>query len=392
MTSYSARFANEVGQTLPSANPARWPNLTRLLALLAAWTTIGLFYLSQDVARRYFFGDPKPWREATYWIVRSCVLAAFTPAILWLGRRWPIERPLRLTRSLQHLLASVCFSVAAVAAETTILLRVGDLEALSLSGSYRRSLMILLVFVFHANVIIYWAIIGIQSGLRYYRKFQEREQQALRLELHASELKAQLVDSQLSALKMQLQPHFLFNTLNAIMVLVRQQRSSAAEETLARFSDLLRAVLSDMDSQEVPLSRELEYVRLYLSIEQVRFSDRLQVRVEIDADVDILDAAVPHLGLQPIVENAVRHGIAMVLRAGLIGIRAARCGAPIDDHHHRQWSGHARLGRRRPKGIGLSNTRARLQQLYGGLASLTIAPGERGGTAVSILIPFHILQ
>ena len=119
-------------------------------------------------------------------------------------------------------------------------------------------------------------------------------------------LRAQIAGAQLSVLKTQLQPHFLFNTLNAIMVLVRQQRGQKAEETLGRFSDLLRAVLSDVDAQEGPLDRELEYVRLYLSIEEVRFSDRLQVQIE--ADPEVLPATVPHMVLQPLVENAVRHG------------------------------------------------------------------------------------
>ena len=345
MTSYSARFANEVGQTLPSANPARWPNLTRLLALLAAWTTIGLFYLSQDVARRYFFGDPKPWREATYWIVRSCVLAAFTPAILWLGRRWPIERPLRLTRSLQHLLASVCFSVAAVAAETTILLRVGDLEALSLSGSYRRSLMILLVFVFHANVIIYWAIIGIQSGLRYYRKFQEREQQALRLELHASELKAQLVDSQLSALKMQ--PSAPFS-----LQYPQRHHGFGAPTALQR---------GGRDSRPVQRSAARRPERHGFT------RSPAQPRAGICSALSVYRAG-PLLRSPP-GRNRRRCGHTGCRRAppGPSTDRRERSpawycdeccarpdrhpcfalGAPIEHHHHGQWSGHARLGRRR---------------------------------------------
>ena len=132
---------------------------------------------------------------------------------------------------------------------------------------------------------------------------QERRRQALQLELQASELKSRLVQAQLSALKGQLQPHFLFNTLNAIMVLVRQEKGRQAEEMLARLSDLLRSVLEDVEAQEVPLRRELESLQLYLSIEEVRFQDRL--RVEISAEPATLDAAVPHLGLQPTVENTL---------------------------------------------------------------------------------------
>ena len=173
---------------------------------------------------------------------------------------------------------------------------------------------------------------------------------------------------------MQLQPHFLFNTLNAIMVLVRQQRRQKAEETLGRFSDLLRAVLSDIDAQEVPLARELEYVRLYLSIEEVRFPDRL--RVEIAADPEILPAAVPHMGLQPLVENAVRHGIAKNPGAGLIAIRAMRADEQLQisvtDNGPGMPAGEIAGG----KGIGLANTRKRLNQLYGDQAALVLSPAR----------------
>jgi sensor histidine kinase YesM len=175
---------------------------------------------------------------------------------------------------------------------------------------------------FHSNITTYFTLLGMQYGWQYYRQYQEREREAPRLKLDASELRTQLMRAQLSALKMQLQPHFLFNTLNAIMVLVRQQKGRQAEETLARLSDLLRCVLEDVEAQEVPLRRELEYLQLYLSIEQVRFQDRL--RVEISADPAILEAAVPHMGLQPIVENAIRHGIGRSSAAGRIQISAAR--------------------------------------------------------------------
>src|SRR5262249_32296540 len=136
------------------------------------------------------------------------------------------------------------------------------------------------------------------------QKLSRRAQAALRLELQATELKARLAHEQLNALKMQLQPHFLFNTLNAIMVLVRQQKASEAEDMLVSLSDLLRCVLEDMDAQEVSLRRELEYLRLYFPTDHPRFRDGW--RVEFAADPAVLDAAVPQMGLQPIVENAIR--------------------------------------------------------------------------------------
>jgi LytS/YehU family sensor histidine kinase len=203
--------------------------------------------------------------------------------------------------------------------------------------------------------------------------------------LHASELKAQLVRAQLSALKMQLQPHFLFNTLNAIMVLVRQQRGRQAEEMLARLSDLLRCVLEDVEAQQIPLRRELEYLRLYLSIEQVRFQDRLGI--EISADDTALDAAVPHMSLQPIVENAVRHGIGQVSSAGTIRISASHTDETLTIRIADDGPGLRPADLSGGRGIGLANTRSRLQQLYGDAASLRVENGDRGVVA-TITMPY----
>jgi len=358
------------------------------LVIFGAWTLVGLFYLSQDAGRRSFFGDPRPWQEAMYWAVRVYVSAAFTPLILWLGRRWPIEPPHLVLRSAAHVLAAAVYAVSEVAVETAVLLHTTDPPRFAVSPPYSRSVAILLIFGFHANLISYGVILGIQSGFRYYRKYREREQQAMRLELDASELRAQIAGARLSALKMQLQPHFLFNTLNAIMVLVRQQRGQKAEETLGRFSDLLRAVLSDIDAQEVPLNRELEYVRLYLSIEEVRFPDRL--RMEIEAGPEVLPATVPHMALQPLVENAVRHGIAKSAGAGLIAIRAVRHDGQLQISVSDNGPGMPAGGIAGSMGIGLANTRKRLNQLYGDRAALVLRPRENGGTVATISIPFRM--
>jgi two-component system LytT family sensor kinase len=362
------------------------------LVVFGAWTLVGLFYLSQDAGRRSFFSDPRPWQEAMYWAVRVYVSAAFTPLILWLGRKWPIEPPHLVTRSIGHVLAGAAYAVSEVAVETAVLLHTTDPPGFAVSSSYGRSVAILLIFGFHANVISYGVILGIQSGFRYYRRYREREQQAMRLELDASELRAQIAGARLSALKMQLQPHFLFNTLNAIMVLVRQLRGQKAEETLGRFSDLLRAVLSDIDAQEVPLDRELEYVRLYLSIEEVRFPDRL--RVEIEAGPEVLSATVPHMGLQPLVENAVRHGIAKNAGSGVFAIRAVRAGEQLQISVSDNGPGVPAAGIAGviagSRGIGLANTRKRLNQLYGDRAALVLRPREGGGTVATISIPFRM--
>jgi len=244
-------------------------------------------------------------------------------------------------------------------------------------------------------VVAYWLELSIQTAIRNESLFQERAQAVLRSDLRASQLETQVAQARLGALKAQLQPHFLFNTLNAIVVLVRQQKGQQAEETLARFSDLLRAVLADMDAQEVTLQRELEYLRLYLSIEQLRFSDRL--RVDIDVDPELLDAAVPHMALQPIVENAIRHGIGARASPGAIRIHGRRIRDESGDHLQVSVRDDgpgfgakcASSGPGSGLGLGLANTRARLKQLYGEGAELRAESPEGGGALVTLVLPFR---
>src|SRR5271165_315254 len=270
------------------------------------WTFLCLFFCSQSLMQRAFSGDPTPrWHYLVTWLTAVYICALLTPVVLWLARKFPIERKNWLRRSALHLLFSALFSITQIMAHTAVVSALGLFPTVMKTPEF--TFLLLMAFGFNENIATYRTILGIQYGISYYQRYREREREALRLELDASELKSQLIRAQLSALKMQLQPHFLFNTLNAIMVLVRQQNSRQAEEMIGRLSDLLRCVLEDVEAQEVPLHRELDYLRLYLSIEEVRFQDRL--RVEISADATVLHAAVPHMVLQPIVENAIRHGI-----------------------------------------------------------------------------------
>jgi two-component system, LytTR family, sensor kinase len=351
----------------------------RYLAYFFAWTVFGFFNFSRELTRRLYWHEATHWQETlASWMVGVYLTAALTPVVLWLGRRWPIERQTWRTRVLVHLALSAVFSAVELALETAAFIQLRLAESVT-DHSFMVGFPILLVTGFHENIITYWGILGIQWGFRYYRGFRERE-------MHASELKAQLVKAQLSALKMQLQPHFLFNTLNAIMVLVRQQRGRQAEEMLARLSDLLRCVLEDVEAQQIPLRRELEYLRLYLSIEQVRFQDRLGI--EISADDTALDAAVPHMGLQPIVENAVRHGIGRVAAPGTIRISAFRTEQTLMIRVADDGPGLGAADLAAGRGIGLANTRARLHQLYGDAASLKVENGERGVVA-TMTIPYR---
>jgi len=167
---------------------------------------------------------------------------------------------------------------------------------------------------FHLNVIVYWLIVGVQHSAGYYRRFLDRERLSAQLELRATQLESQLAQAKLSALKMQLRPQFLFNTLNAIVVLVRQHRAEEADAMLTNLSELLRQTLAGLETQEVPLRRELELINLYLDIQRVRFPDRLTVETNLSPAT--LNALVPSLLLQPLVENAVRHGVSKTSAPG----------------------------------------------------------------------------
>jgi two-component system, LytTR family, sensor kinase len=221
--------------------------------------------------------------------------------------RWAVDAGNRWPRIAIHLGASVVFSLLSTALEVPLLAAIGMLPLPRQSASFAASFWALLPYDLHGGIIRYWAVIGLQALFRSNQEARRREREALELKVQSSQLAEQLTAAQLSALKMQMHPHFLFNALSAIMVLVRQRKTQEAETMLSRLSDLLRHTLDDVETQEVPLWRELDFLRLYLSIEQVRFEDRLRVR--IDAGPEVTDALFPHMVLQPIVENAVRHGL-----------------------------------------------------------------------------------
>ena len=355
--------------------------------LFFVWTFFGLFMFSQGLTQKVVTGDTNPWwHHLASWMVGVWLWFLLTPVVLRLGRRLPLERKHLARRIAIHLPLALLVSFGQLAVEAGILRSIGVFP--SIMTSYVVAFAFLLMIGFHQGVMTYWSILGIQFAFGWYRRYEERRQEALRLEVHSSQLQKQLAQAHLSALKMQLQPHFLFNTLNAIMVLVRQQKGREAEEMLSRLSDLLRCVLEDVETQEIPLSRELEYLQLYLAIEQVRFQDRLSV--EIAADPEALDAAVPHMGLQPIVENAIRHGIGCSSSAGRITISACHVNDKLEIRIQDDGPGLPPGNGTQNRGIGLSNTRARIHELYGDSASLMVENGENYGVVATMILPYAL--
>ena len=363
------------------------PTIRRWLTYFLAWTGAGLFYITQDFLLQLSRSESIPWRNIVIgWMAAMYFCALFTPAILWLGRLWPVDDAYRRRHIVLHLGASIAFALVSTALEVPVLVPLGVLPAVKGPTSIATDFWILLRYDLHGSIIRYWAVVGLQALFRLNREARRREREALELKVHSAQLAEQLISSQLSALKMQMHPHFLFNTLGAIMVLVRQHKGREAETMLNRLSDLLRHTLDNVEAQEVPLWRELDFLRLYLSIEQVRFEDRLRVR--IDAGPEVADALVPHMALQPIVENAIRHGLGQSEEPVLIHVSVSKtdgrltltvtddgpgCPTPVFGE----------------KGIGLSNTRSRLQRLYGAEATFLAENRIPRGVQVAMTFPYR---
>jgi signal transduction histidine kinase len=366
-------------------SPRARERVRQVAGLWLAWTVAGLFYITQDSVPRLYRGEAVAWKYVFVgWMTGMYVCAALTPALLWLGNRWPIER--RVAYAGFHLCVSVLFSVAATVVEVPLLMAMGVFPASSPPPSMAAGIKVMLSFGIQGGVIRYWAVIALQAVYRSQQNAKVRERETFELKVQASELARQLAAAQLSALKMQLQPHFLFNTLGAIIVLIQQQKMAEAEAMVARLGDLLRLSLDDVDAQEVPLWRELEFLRLYLAIEEVRFKDRL--RVHVAAEPGLSDALVPHMVLQPIVENAVRHGLGQSEEAVSIHVSAARRDGSLalvvsDDGPGLQ------PPRLEQPGIGLANTRSRLGRLYGDGAGLIAENTAPHGARVTITLPLR---
>ena len=352
------------------------------LALTAAATVLGLVTVLEAHARALMWGEPPApfWSAVKSWMPDYYIWAALTPLIVWLGHRFPLERESLLPHLGLHLVLSglfVTFELVLSCAVVAAIVPDQPPESYSFWQWYVRILARFFVW----GVLIYWVIQAAGHAVRWHRRSREQE-------LAASELEAELARAQLRSLRMQLHPHFFFNTLHSIAVLVRKNDRSAALEMLTGLGDLLRHSLETADRQEVPLKEELEFLERYLDIEQIRFRDRLRVRWEVDAAA--YDAAVPNMILQPLVENAVQHGVAPSVRRRTVEIEA-RCrddvlelgvrddgpGVPED------WSPS------QADGVGLRNVRERLHKLHGDAAALRVGPAEGGGVRATVRLPFR---
>jgi signal transduction histidine kinase len=346
----------------------------------AAWLGPAILGAIDSIAQHALSGEPADFRSPLFVSLDWLLCAAFTPVIFAISRRLPLLRPHFARRAVQHGLISLLFCIAWSGSGTLlkVLLRPKDFAWAGAGPFFVSWFFTTLPF----GVAVYLSIVGIEHALRYFVEVRERETQVARLS-------EQLTGARLAALQAQLNPHFLFNSLNTIAVLVRDGNASAATRVIEQLSDVLRRTLSRTQSNEVALDDELALVRQYLAVEQARFSDRL--RPEFDVDPSLLHAAVPSFALQHLVENAVRHGIARRIDAGRIAITARRDGETLELTVEDDGPGIA-ADLVPPPGHGLENTRERLATLYGDRGSLEVIAAPAHGTIARVRIPYRDVE
>lgn len=359
-------MGSPAGSPSPRNAPARarrlWPLLTAACLVPAVLDAV------QTYAQARWNGDDARWQDVVFQGTEWVFLGALLPLTARLGARFP----LRGSSWRRALAAHAAGALTLCLGWATLGVGLGWLLGRYPAGDYVGWILTSVPW----SVFMYFTVLGCVFAVQYHDEARDREAQALRLS-------AQLADARLAALRMQIHPHFLFNSLNAITVLVREQNTAGATRMLELMSDLLRQTLAAPTSHETPLADELAFIERYLAIEQIRFSDRLRVHWTIEPRAR--RALVPGFVLQPLVENALVHGIARRLDSGRLDI-AARLAenhlvlSVIDD------GAGFDVGQVR-EGVGLANTRERLRTLYGERATLDIASAPGQGTRVTVRLP-----
>lgn len=349
-----------------------------MLACLGAAALVTLLDASRNYIAMVLLERPMLWRDALRFAAPSWILVGMlAPLPLIMARRVTIDRhhwrgPLAI-----HLAGALVFSLTHVLA-TAVYLAWPAFRGFSGVVSKASN-------AFIVDMILYAAIAGVAHALQYYQQARERE-------LAAHQLQASLTEARLEVLRGQLNPHFLFNTLNAISTLALDGHKDQVVRTLGYLSELLRASLDDGRPQEVRLDDELELLEHYLAIQRIRHGERLAI--VIDVDPSVREALVPGMILQPLVENAITHGVARVPGQGTVEIRARRMDGTLRLDVTDTGPGFAAStpARNGGSGIGLTNTRARLAQLYGAAHRLDMSASATGGACVSITLPFRLPQ
>lgn len=345
----------------------------------AAWLTLDVLGQTQAITYYREKSLAIPWVLFLGQYVNSLAWAFMTPFILLITSRWPITRqdwkrsvPIHLAAGIA---AGILWFPAVVQIHAVQTAYTGD-------ASFKMAVTVATVFRVLVQGLFYYAqAAAVAHGIHFYREYRDRD-------VSASRLAAQLAEAQLSILRMQLHPHFLFNTLNTISALIHRD-VKAADRMLAMLGDLLRDSFEKIGAQEVALKQEMDFLERYLEIEKTRFQDRLVIETRIAPDT--LDALIPNLILQPLVENSVRHGISSRSGPGRIEVSSWRDNGMLAVRVRDDGPGLAETSSEAPlrHGVGLANTQARLRQLYGSHHHFDLENRSGGGLDVTLSIPFR---
>jgi two-component system LytT family sensor kinase len=372
---------SDIGET---GDPACYHDFVHRLAprwiaglfILAVSTFAGIYFATQLVVA---YPPPirRPLGEAlainlTYYYLWGLTV----PAVILAARRFRFEKGRWAVSLLVHTVWSVLLTVLQIVVAEWFL------RSFTLARQDPKSIGRAVLDNFHSSLPTYWIILFGYYAFDYYAKYRDRE-------LRASQLETRLSQAQLEALKMQLNPHFLFNTLNTISSLMYTD-PDAADAMMTRLSELLRLTLDTQAAQEVTLRDEIEMLERYLEIERIRFEDRLRVKVDIAPE--LLDARVPNFALQPLVENAIRHGIALRPEGGQLQISASMREGVLTILVRDDGPGLQAGNQPRREGIGVANTRARLAQLYGAAHRFEMTNAIGGGLLVTLELPFRSVE
>lgn len=368
---------------LTSHRASRGPWVTAL-AVLGVWLLLALIETTKEWVGWQSRGTPRPWGAVAvvnvpFWLY----WAAATPIVVALARRFPLEGARRWRSGLVHLVAAVAAAVGHSALVAGIAVWVLGPAGLLRDPSFGAQFRALSESYLLLEIVVYWMILGVVRAAQLQRRYAEARLAEAHAAASAARSEARVAEARLHALRMEVDPHFLFNALNAVSGLVRTGDSRGATDMLARIADLLRVTLRYGREGSVSLRRELELVREYLAIEAVRLGDRLQV--DIAADPEALDAAVPPLILQPLVENAIRHGVAAVPGPARLAVRAGVEGESLWIEVTDSGPGPAPGA---AQGTGLRNVTARLEAEFDGAGSFELASLPGGGGRARLAFPF----
>lgn len=368
-----------------SSDPLRLRPI-EIIGIVSAWTFVGLMAAAGRVVdpRGPLLSSELNKALIVLSFIEYAIWALLTFPIVWVTTRMDATADARIRRRVALVVLGLGIAIAVDSALR--LVRNELLERTPLGAAFRASSVSegLLAFQFLDDFMIYLLILGTGLTRNYFIRYRDRLGETRRLHAEAADLRAQLAEARLAALRSRLNPHFLFNTLNAVAALVERD-PPGVRRMLARLGELLRFSLDESNDQEITVDREVELVRRYLDIMEVRFQGRLETNLTIDDAVK--SALVPTLILQPLVENAFKHGVSMIEETGIVSVDARRDGADlvltVTDNGPGPVSPNG-------SGEGVANTRKRLQELYGDQQRFELrSASPDGGAVVTVRLPYH---